>query len=128
MHKTASTQSFDSETGAQPALPNLMRFPSACSTPVSSSDIIAMENLRMKASAGKGGDRPGRYGENHTQLKACVDECMLVMRNVPSAPHGVRRSQGRPGGLRSCQLLPGPLCTAALAATASAVVGGENCS
>ncbi|CAL5224761.1 g7499 [Coccomyxa viridis] len=62
MHKTASTQSFDSETAAQPALPNLMRFPSACSTPVSSSDLIAMENLRKKASAGKGGDRPGRYG------------------------------------------------------------------
>ena len=67
MHKTASTQSFDSKTAAQPALPNLMRFPSACSTPVSSSDLIAMENLRKKASAGKGGDRPGRYGENHNQ-------------------------------------------------------------
>ena len=65
--KNASTQSFDSETAAQPALPNLMRFPSACSTPVSSSDIIAMENLRKKASAGKGGDRPGRYGESHNQ-------------------------------------------------------------
>ena len=68
MHKTASTQSFDNETAAQPALPNLMRFPSACSTPVSSSDLIAMENLRKKASAGKGGDRPGRYGESHNQL------------------------------------------------------------
>ena len=93
MHKTASTQSFDSETGAQPALPNLMRFPSACSTPVSSSDIIAMENLRKKASAGKGGERPGRYGENDNQLMACVNECVLVMRNVPSAPHGVRRNR-----------------------------------
>ena len=47
----------------QPPSPDMLRFPSAVSTPVSSSDIIAMENLRKKASAGTR-NRPGRYGES----------------------------------------------------------------
>ena len=64
--KAASTQSSDGDT-AQPPSPKLMPFPSACSTPVSSSDILAVENLRKKASAGRGGERPGRYGVTHTK-------------------------------------------------------------
>ena len=77
--KTPTAQSLDRKI-VQPPSPDVHQFPSAVSTPVSPSDLVAMENLRKKASAGIGGDRPGRYGEG----RSCFQHCMRATTSARS--------------------------------------------